>query len=598
MKNVLNVVKATVGTKNAMHVIKVADLNGDNGQLHFNAAVDFLMAGKSVGIQPLTPVNKKEHIEEAKAWVQKINETIDALVGRTHKPKKEANGMKGFQSRDEWAEAQVHGLGKQKEMKPIDRAYRNQSVGVFQSHAQTVAQQRYLDIGEFEVEVEYIELFNKPKVNRYHPDWNPQLGIMQVRLPRGYAVTRWREKVNGQLQTFWEEFGDFMLDQRKSADEQFNPAAGSGELILVIKENKQGQAYVTLPKGKQYIDEFGKKQYPDRLRTRDVRFPDNEPQSFNNANLEAALTAYVRFFWGEFVQANPMNRHGIDESCITCKNVMYVPGYDNMDNEASGYKNTLNTNDTIEMVQWGQEIPRRFCMVQRELVDLEGVKQVNEALQREETHYFNEEGHLTALRPGEVIMHGRGVHRLTAIKESTYERCSVCPHYHNNAPKTEQQIGKEKADGAQYVSKYWSEDARPERMAIQTLVHNGKHSEWVNQYPGEVENPIEFRVYSIGGLAIYGIPEINDFAVQTGVLNQIPFMEEVNEAEAYAAKVVNYAYQVCRRLSEATPERINHVTELLQTMPEGISDRMERRWLKAVEYMQETILNAQNEDQE
>jgi hypothetical protein len=611
--------------------------------------------GNTVGILPNAPVNKKANILEAEMLVKHLNETV-VIEKQDQIEEEDVSGMKTIQmvqaeievveegivqvaklfdegkikhtqkiaqtnrlmhqiedlraeqvqivsrnnfvnpiseaaraaARFQWAE-KAHVVGKAApEATPIDRAYRNASVGSFQKHAIETANARFRDLGEYQVTVIAIAWFPKP-------DRNNRLGKLVVQIPFGYAEIKYWDRNAPQAERMqWHEFTDYNLDQFKS---EFNPPVGTGLLTLAIRQGKDGQLYVSLPKS------VGKTPglYYDKMHVRDVRF--GKAVSDNNRNLESALTSYLRFFVNEFKQANPVNRHGIEEHCGSCKFNMYVPGYDGMDNEVEGYKNTLNTNDTIEMVQWGQDIPRRFCMINHDLVDLDIIKDINEAAQSEVTTWFDAEGKMQWLKPGEVVLNGRGIHRYQAIKQGTMERCGACPHYHNNSPKSDEQITKEvtakrialgnnQADV--YVSKYWSESARSERMAIQTLTQTSKGYEWINEYPGVVDSPIEFRVYGIGGTVVYGSEAVNEAAAMNGVLDIIPMMEEVNQAELKGAKVVNIIHQTCNRIADVTPANLEAIFIMMQKKPEGISERMATRWDNAVERLIKTLEEARN----
>jgi hypothetical protein len=549
--------------KNANVIVKVADLD----QAKMMEVLTLAMNGQVVGIQPQLPVNKKVHIEEAQAFVDDLNAKLQMI---TAAPTKESKGdVKTMKETEELKpKAAVH--------KNMDRAARNSNVGRFQSHAETVANQRFLDLGEYGITVVGIEWF--AKADRFN-----RIGSITLQLPEGYADVSYYD--NSIKKFVWYDFCDFSLNQFKSV---FNPPAGSGELTLAIKE-KWGQLAVTMPKSPNKNNP--KKPY-DKLRTRDIRF--GKPHTDNNGNFEAAVSAYLQFYAGEFLQANPRNRHGIDQHCGSCKYNMYIPGFDGTDEQKDGYYNTLNTSDTIEMVQWGQEIPRRYCMINRELVDLEIVKEVNELAAFEETTYYNEEGQLRYLKPNEILVAGRAVNKYVALKEGTADRCADCPFYHNNAPKTDAQVAKEKAEGADYVSKYWSEGARSERMAIQTLVTKGGHPQWETVFPGEVDNAQDFRVFGIGGVVIYGSDEILDAAFEGGVMNQVPQMEGENHDETYAAKVVEIIQLSCNRFYEMTEEKLANILDMIDNKPAELG-RMEKRWNGAVARLAATIMEYQGE---
>lgn len=562
---------------------------------NMQAILDQVLAGTTVGILINNPVNKKANIAEAQAVVDAMNGMVAKLTADAAKKTKGAgkkvakNKVKDkpkFESRNAWADAQGQGIGAQKEDVNMDRAHRNSNVGRFQSHAITVAEQRFFDLGEYPVVVTGIEWF---ATGRKGP-----VGAMHVQISEGYADVNFYDRV--EKKRFWYDFCDFnvngfeygRLGDNGEKTNPFNPADGSGELTLPIWSGKNdGQLYVFLP-----TSEYNGNTY-EVLRCRDIRF--GKPHSDNNKNLEAALTAYLRFFAGEFVQANPANRHGIDEHCGSCKYNLYVPGYDNMDNEADGYKNTLNTSDTIEMVQWGQEIPRRFCMVHRELVDLEIVKEINEIMATEQTTYYDEEGNLRYVRENEIVMAGKAINKYVALKMGTADLCASCPFYHNNSAKTDKQVSKEKAEGKEYVSKYWSEQARPDRQVIQTLINNGKHEEWISSAPGEVEGALDFRVYGVGGVVIYGSEEVSEVASEGGVLSFIPEMEVEDVIESRAARIIEIIHRTCNNFGTIHENTLRDVENLLTQKPKGLSARMEKRWDGAVARLVSTISGNQGE---
>lgn len=562
----------TVG-KNAGVVLRMAYF--DTTSEIVTAALSEIKQGYTVGILPAMPVNKKANIAAA----EEVVALVQAELQKQNKPKGENKTMTNttpkhqgpFKTREEWASAQENKVSSVTVHHNMDRAARNSNVGRFQSHAETVAAQRFMDLGEYAVTIVGIEWF--AKADRFG-----RLGAVTAKLPVGFADVSFYD--NNLRKSEWYDFCDFDMNQFKTS---FNPPAGSGLLTLAIKENGDGELSVKLPKTK------GKKegQYFDKLRVRDIRF--GFPHSDNNSNLEAAISAYVRFYAGEFKQAHPVNRQGISEDCTTCKSNLYVPGYDNMDNEKDGYYNTLNTSDTIEMVQWGQEIPRRFCMVHRELVDLEIVKEINELAAHDQREYYDEEGQLRYARPNELVIAGKAVNKYVALKEGTADRCADCPFYHNNAAKTEKQIAKEKAEGKEYVSKYWSEQADADRMAIQTLTHNGKHGEWVTEFPGAVDGALDFRVYGIGGVVVYGSEEVSQAAYEGGVLNQVPVGKEENKDQSYASKVANIIYHMCNDFSKVTEDSLDRLFEMIEAKPAGLSARMERRWESSMARLMKTI---------
>lgn len=555
-----------VAGKNAEVIVKVADLNQETMMTVLSSA----MEGMTIGITARMPVNKKTHIAEVEEVVADLNAKLQMLTTK-NESKGEVKTMTNETNNEVRPTANEH--------RSMDRAARNTNVGRFQSHAETVAAQRFMDLGEYEVVVLGIEWSNRK---------NGPVGTLTVQLPVGYADVRFYDRT--QKQAFWYDFCDFNIDgnqygrrgENGQTTSPFNPSPGSGILTLPIWAGKNDNLLrVFLP-----TTEYSGKKY-DVIRTRDIRF--GFPHSDNNKSLEAALTAYVRFYAGEFVQANPDNRNGIKEDCSTCKFNMYVPGYDGMDNEREGYQNTLNTSDTIEMVQWGNEIPRRFCMVNRELVDLEVVKEVNELMASDTAEYFDENGNLRYLRPQEILVAGRPVNKYAAIREGMQDQCVSCPFYHNNQAKTEQQIAKEKAAGKEYVSKYWSENARAERMSIQTLVHNGRFEEWVAEYPGAVDGALDFRVYGIGGLAIYGCDEVAEAAYEGGVLNQVPMTEAIDEIEGKASKIINYVYYACFNMYTIEESTLNSIISMLDEVPQGISPRTQSRLDSAIARLQATI---------
>lgn len=562
MKNTTTLGQIVVTAVEGAVVVKFAEVETRKAEI-----LEMVRNGVTVRIQPQLPVNKKANIAEAEVVASElmklaVTENVDSQSTKQSK-------------------GEVKTMTKQTQVKPMvaehknqDRAERNPNVGRFQSHAETVANQRFFDAGEFPVTVQSIEWFARP-------DGYKRIGKMTVQFPENYAEVRYYE--NDVKQWFWYDFCEFNMNQFRSS---FNPEGGSGILTLAIKQNANGELYVSLPRSRN--EEDPTRPY-DKFRTRDVRFPDSNPHTDNNRNLEAALTAYLRFFEGEFVQANPKNRNGINEDCTTCKYNMYIPGFDGMDNEESGFKNTLDLSDTIEMAQWGQDIPRRFCMVNRELVDLEIVKEINELTAMDQSTYYDEEGTLRYTRPNEIVIAGKAVNKYIAIRQGTADRCGNCPFYHNNSAKTDAQINKEKDAGAEYVSKYWSEMARAERQAIQTLVPDTHGHKWVTGFPGEFDQAKEFRVYGLGGVVIYGSEEVNEAVVEFGVLNQVALMENETVEDNHAAKIINIIHSTCNTFARVTPEQLNEVLALVAAKPEGMSARMDKRWDGALKRLVETI---------
>ena len=457
-----------------------------------------------------------------------------------------------------------------------------------------VKQQYLRNIGEHAVRVRAIQALERPQIT---PWGTIYIGKMLVELPRSYAEIRiW----NGSVFE-WHDFADYDLDATKPLSPFDTPPYGSGRLVLWVRSDKKGNKYVTLPKtrGKNGI-------FYDVIRTRDCR---SETATYdNNRNLEAALTAFLRYGHGEFVQENPKNRFGLNESCMTCRYMAYLQVndgiYDNLLDEKDPltdmYKKDLKSRailqqpDVMQLGQYGQLQPQALCLALEEFVDLETVDEANAEAATEKSPYLDENGQYRFLDPDEILIAGRPMKIRDIRVEGTKEICANCPFYHMNVYKGEVRIGKEKVEsGGQYVSPYWKTQARPGRQIIQVLVKKDGQEEWVTQHAGEhYPNAKEFRIKGIG-VTVYGTEELMS-VFRPGA----PFrMEDVDFEKASVQKDIKMMYQALLNWRELSVEAKRKVISMSKSKPNNLDPLLSQKWDRVAALLQNAVISDQQKEQ-
>ena len=473
------------------------------------------------------------------------------------------------------------------------------------------AKSKYLrNIGENEVVVVgisfYPEAHEAPrgtrKVVRETSYGTKYIGEVTVKLPRNYAQIKvW----NKEARTFnWVEFADYDLDvtQRTGQNKAFQvPASGSGFLVLPIKEGFDGKPSVNLP-----VD-MNNGVFYDVFRTSDVRFAKtkdavrkDEPLflSDNNHNFNAALTAFVQVFTNEFVYENPFNRHGFNESCFSCRNVVMLSTKDgvtdDMDSESKKSRAVLEQPDVMQLAQVGSFQPSALCMISEQFVDIDATLALNNAQKFEKTDYVDEDGQIRYQGHDEVMMGGKAVKVREVRENGTKATCGSCAFYHGNAPKGEAQVAKEKANAREaagnnsaevYVSPFYKTSAKVGRQALQTLTEVNGVETWVTKSPGEVEAPLAFRIKGIG-VTVYGSDDLMAHADPEFVAP----IQDFDARHAEVMKKVNQIFYAAFNYRTLDASQLEIVTELANNKPSDLTEAESNKWDKAVHFLSQAII--------
>lgn len=622
MKNTTVAAQIVVG-RNADVVLKMVDFDVDYTLL-FNTALAEIKEGKSVGIVARNPVNKKEHITEVEVLIAALNnkiteesvptmttvQTIQARINEVSASLKEVEmARESIRSLEKYninvarynalskeldqlnrdlykaqAETGIHLINpadmteaERKETEVIAR-WKNRNTGsaVLDIHGGAIDYSKraknpaFKLIGDgYDAVMQNVMASQKSfniTVHQIVPypkkDRQDRIGYIIFQVPAGLLdVKQW----NGQRFVFTPMDN---YDYNGFNSSRARLTFGSGFLKLAIKENAEG-VFISWPKSRGKDGEFY-----DVFTTADVRF--DWKNTDNNYNVQSALTAFVRTFWGEFVQANPKNRHGFNEHCGNCRHMVYLPIHDQMGED---YENKANPVDTSELGQWGSRIPQWICSVHKEFVDAEAIDELNESQSYEGNTYYDAEGQLRFLRANEVLIKGKPVAIYNVRAESTSYKCAECPFYAKNERKPEQTITKEKeAVNGGFVPKYWTDRARAERMPVFTQhVMNGV-TRWDLGFPGHFEAPTQFCVQGIGGINVYGTAEIMEIMPKAFV----PAVEEYKEEEAAVAKLINIVHQVCNQFVNIQPETLGNLTAMIQATPAPTKQPLLARYQRAM----------------
>jgi hypothetical protein len=399
-----------------------------------------------------------------------------------------------------------------------------------------------------------------------------------------------------------------------------NLELGSGVIRLAIREDAANEVYVRMPMDK------GKEEgvFFDVFRTSNIRW--GRPNSANNGNLEAGLTAALRFFWKELKMENPENRNDFDASCMNCRNMDWFGMKDgvNDDLDAENPKSTriLNQPDVETLAQHGSHITQAFCTKRKFFVDADAVEMIN-ALTSEERRYYDVEviDELTGevrieqrfQGRDEVIVAGKPVKIRDIRVESTRELCRTCPFYHKNAYKGEEQVGKEIVEAREklaskakseteraaannarvFVNEYWTTRARAGRQAFETLVDKGDGAKWMVGFPAQVtdnmDHVMDVRVSGIGvnvyfGDELMGSMSNEDFAF-------IPEVETFDAKEAAFNKMVGMIYYAAFNRDRMSADKFEIVSKMVfvDGMPEGYTARHAERWDNAVNWFTQSL---------
>lgn len=486
----------------------------------------------------------------------------------------------------------------------------------------------YARLGEFRVEILRVVPVQNDRFGR--------VGYMDVKFPNSYAMVGiWIDEAKKKE---WYEFAEFNYNQmvrREKWSLPYNPSGmvynlelGEGIIRLAIREDANKEVYVRMPMDK------GKEQgvYFDVFRTSDIRW--GRPNSSNNGNVEAALTAALRFYWKELRMENPENRYDFDASCMKCRNMQWFGMRDGIDDDLNiavkadelidNPKSTriLNQPDVETLAQKGTHIMQAFCTKRKFFVDREAVEMIN-SLSSEERRYYDievideitGETRIEQRFQGrdEVIVAGKPIKVRDIREESSRETCRNCPFYHKSAYKGENQIGHEIVEAREklvekcktdtersaarkakvYVNEYWTTRARAGRQSFETYVDNGNGPEWIPGFPVQVTDDmskvLDIRVAGIGvnvyfGDELMGSMEDKDFAF-------MPAVETFDEKESKFNKVIGIIYYAAFNRNKMSKAKFEEVTRMIYVtgMPEDLTEKQVERWNNAVYWFEESL---------
>lgn len=413
----------------------------------------------------------------------------------------------------------------------------------------------------------------------------------------------------------WRDFSNFDLDaaginadgsmRNRSRIDIFRPITGSGNLVLPIYHSEAlGGFFVMLPNVMAKNGEFRPifKAGDHRWGTFSVN---------NNGRVNAALSAYLRMTQSQFIQDNPLNRHGFNESCMNCQHLVYLGVRDGVTDDIhmeDAKSNVILSILSIEqLAQSGQYHPQGYCTVFRKLVDAEAVTELNKALaaERQAVEVVEEIGKngevTTSYRypgAGQVVMNGKIVNISEVRRNHTKATCESCPFYHKVERKSQERINAEivasrEAAGDHraetFVSKYFTEAPKIERQVVQTKV-NGT---WVTAFPGEVEGAEDFRIKGLGGIMVYTHPQWAEANKELGALEYVAPIYEYDEKKADFERKLQVIFHAARNLASLTQEEANTSFALAMAKPQGLSEYDSKRWDRAVEWLRQAVIWAQ-----
>jgi hypothetical protein len=644
MKTQTTVAQIVAG-KNAEVVIRIADLANQE-------VVTFVMeqaaAGITVGITPRNPHNKKEHVEELAKMVKELNNALESTVQTNQNQSKgEVNTMTTTTTKARIEElkkeaAVIERMAKENLITNVEKVERlnnilresdaltqevlnaesvtsktvttnidemhrtnNTAIADYSKRAKNPAFKNVAD----RIDIDKDRLIASRKTNDItvlsivayaNPDRNNRIGEVVFEVPAGMMEVSKFNFVEKKPE--WLPMETCNYNGFARSNSRVN--AGSGLVKLAIKADSHGVPFISWPKtpGKQ------EGVFYDVFRTVDARF--DIMHSDNNHNVQAALTAFVLTFWGEFKQANPRNRAGFNQHCGNCRHMVYLPVFDGTEEE---YDNKTNAIDTSELGQWGSRMPQWICGVSGNFVDAEAIDDVNESTSYENRQYHDEEGVLRFARPNEVVIAGKPVNLYKVRAQGSEEQCASCPFYAKNERKSDKKYGQEveravesfMKDGGRiirdeagkmdlkamgiFVQKYFTERAQSNAQPVFTKHNDHGRDEWTLGFPGEFETSSEFMVQGLGGVNVYGDAEVMEYMNKGFVATT----EEFDENSSRLSKLIDMIYNVSFNFARIEPQTLDNLLALIQAAPQAMKPTVKSRYERALAFLATTIQDNQ-----
>lgn len=608
--NLTNAIEVTVAntqtTKGAVQMTTV------NEGIKMNA---LLAIAKEAGVKFVVGMTKKQLVRDINAKIAPAvsevavsvqeNKSEEETVMTTVKGAQLANNMKMIDKMDK---------GSHFDMKP--EKYENKNRVNLVTEIKRKAAGFMNTLGELPIHVVgfqwFLDAHNQlvpqgKKANRY--------GVLEVVVEPG--VLQYHVWNAGVRKFEWKDFAGFTADASNGFVDVFHPtpapAGYNGVMKLPIYHSAaMGGFFVMLPNAP--LKDGG---FRPIFKVADHKW-DNPGSTAAIGRVNAALTAFLRMTQSQFIQANPLNRHGFNESCATCSHGQWLATKDGLmddehmeDPKSNVVLNGLSTDESRD----GQYIPQMWCTARSILVDEDIVEVLNNAAANDRQaievieDVLMDNGDVVPRvgfrypSKGELVVDGEIRKVAGARAEGTKSLCEGCPFYSKNERKSDTKINaeivaeRERVGNHQavvgkdiFVSKYFTEMVRADRQVVQVL---NARKEWVLGFPGEVIGAQDIRIKGVGGLMIYSGQGIKEALAPLGALNYVAPMEGFDAARASDENKIQAIFTAARNFATLNQEKANEVFALAMAKPASLDKGQSVRWDRAVEWLRQSVIWAQ-----
>jgi hypothetical protein len=415
----------------------------------------------------------------------------------------------------------------------------------------------------------------------------------------------------------WMDFASYTLDATRRVDvfhAAVAPAGYNGVLTLPIYHSEgMGGFFVMLPN----VPMKGGESFRPIFKVADHRWATGGSTA-NVGRFNAAVTAYLRMSQSQFIQSNPMNRHGFNENCSTCAHSQWLGSKNGLDDDLDAKDaksnvilNSISTDESRD----GQYIPQMLCTARKVLVDEEIVTVMNEAAMYDKQalavndEFINDQGVLETRvgfrypGKGELVIDGQ-IRKVAGLRaEGTKSLCEGCPFYSKNERKSDSKVNAEVVSERErvgnntavvgkdiFVAKYYTDMVRADRQVVQTQNNRG---EWITAYPGQVLNAKDIRIKGIGGLFVYSSAGMKEALPTLGALNFTAPVADFDSARATDENKIQVLFTAARNFRDLTQEKANEVFALATAKPASLDKGQSVRWDRAVEWLRQSVIWAQ-----